>query len=98
VIAWTARDKIVCAPQAHAALLATWDGSPKGGDAGRCVGGSVHDSPAAGGGSRNGLMGDWREGVESAVPIAQHPTAAELLRYSNPAMGQERAPAGEIAR
>src|ERR1700726_2518984 len=36
VIAWMARDKIVCAPQAHAALLATRDGSPKGGDAGRC--------------------------------------------------------------
>jgi hypothetical protein len=36
VIAWTARDKIVCAPQAHAALLATGMEARKGGDAGRC--------------------------------------------------------------
>jgi hypothetical protein len=42
VIAWMARDKKVCAPQAHAALLATWDGSPKGGNAGRCIGGSAY--------------------------------------------------------
>jgi hypothetical protein len=55
VIAWTARDKIVCAPEAHAALLATWDGSPKGGDAGCCVGGSVYDSPAARCAGRHGL-------------------------------------------
>jgi hypothetical protein len=38
--------------------FATWDGSPKGGDAGRCFGGSVDDSPAAEGGSPQGLSGD----------------------------------------
>jgi hypothetical protein len=89
VIAWTVRNTIVCAPQAHAALLATWDGSPEGGDAGRCIGGSVHDSPAAEGGSRNGLMEDWRKGIDSATLIAQY-LSAELLRCSRPAMGQVR--------
>jgi hypothetical protein len=36
VIAWMARDKIGLCAEAHAALLATGMGSPKGGDAGRC--------------------------------------------------------------
>jgi hypothetical protein len=43
---------LCCSLACFAALLATRDGSPEGGDAGRCVGGSVHDSPSAGGGSR----------------------------------------------
>jgi hypothetical protein len=74
VIGWTVRDKIGCAPPGARGIACDRDGSPKGGDAGRCVGGSVYDSPAADGGSPNGLMGDWRKGIDSAAPVAYRPT------------------------
>jgi hypothetical protein len=61
----------------------------KGGDAGRCCGGSVHDSPAAGGGSRNGLLGDWGDWRKGLTPRhrSRNIRLSELLRCSKPAMG-----------
>jgi hypothetical protein len=63
-----------CYASIERSCFATGMEARKGGDAGRCVGGSVHESPAGGGspqGLPGGLMGDWRKGVDSASLIAQ---------------------------
>jgi hypothetical protein len=69
--------------------------APEGGDAGRCVrkrmrGRLRSRQPGAGGGLPQGLPGDWRKGIDSTAPIAHHPSAAELLRCSKPAIGQKQ--------